>query len=194
MHVYRNTYRDRQGNMKRAARWYVDLQDHTGRRRRMPAFTDKKQSEALGRQIEKLAGCKVAGESLPVDLQRWLETLPLKMRDTLNRWGLLDGCKVAAGRSLLDHLEDWKLHLVARNSSRVHMTTSVARVQRIATDCRFTFLTDICADAVASFLQRLRAEEGLGITTSNHYLVALKGFCRWCVREGRLTSDPTAHL
>jgi integrase len=35
---------------------------------------------------------------------------------------------------------------------------------------------------------------GLGVTTSNHYLTAVKGFTRWLVKDGRMAANPLAHL
>jgi integrase len=45
-------------------------------------------------------------------------------------------------------------------------------------------------------VEALRAElcQGRGISTSNHYLTAMKGFTRWLVRDGRAAADPLAFL
>lgn len=40
--------------MCEAAKWYVEFRDHLERIKRLPAFTDKAQSEAFGRKIERL--------------------------------------------------------------------------------------------------------------------------------------------
>jgi hypothetical protein len=54
MRVFRSTYRDREGRKRKTSKFYIEFKDHLELTRRLPAFTDKRQSEALGRQIEKL--------------------------------------------------------------------------------------------------------------------------------------------
>jgi integrase len=46
--------------------------------------------------------------------------------------------------------------------------------------------------AVAALLER--RSRGVGIATSNHYLVSMKSFCRWLVRDRRTNVDPLIHL
>src|SRR5262249_29942282 len=45
---------------------------------------------------------------------------------------------------------------------------------------------------VVTFLERRR--RGAGGSTSNHYLVAVKAFSKWMVKDGRVAADPLAHL
>ena len=84
MRVFRTTYKDKNGQKKQAAKWYVELRDHLQTVRRFPAFTDKKQSEALGRQIERLIACKVSGEQPDPQMSRWLENIPERLRSILS--------------------------------------------------------------------------------------------------------------
>jgi integrase len=39
-----------------------------------------------------------------------------------------------------------------------------------------------------------RASQKFGAKTSNHYLAALKEFCQWMVKDGRVPSSPLIHL
>jgi len=59
MRVFQSTYRDRAGTKRKTSKFYVEFKDHLQLTRRLPPFTDKRQSEALGRQIEKLVACKI---------------------------------------------------------------------------------------------------------------------------------------
>lgn len=34
----------------------------------------------------------------------------------------------------------------------------------------------------------------MSITTSNHYLTAVKGFCNWLLKDGRTDRNPVVHL
>jgi integrase len=47
---------------------------------------------------------------------------------------------------------------------------------------------DVVADLIA------RRGRGVGVATSNHYLVAVKAFSKWLVRDRRAAADPLAHL
>ncbi len=61
MRVYKATYKDRCGKQRKSAKWYVDIFDHNQLRHRIPAFRDKRLSEALGRNIEALVNYRGAG-------------------------------------------------------------------------------------------------------------------------------------
>jgi hypothetical protein len=43
--------------------------------RRLPAFSDKAQSEAFGRKVERLVDCRSNNEPTDPELSRWIETL-----------------------------------------------------------------------------------------------------------------------
>ena len=48
--------------------------------------------------------------------------------------------------------------------------------------------------AIARWKAERDTREGLSIATSNAYLTAAKGFCRWLVRERRAAENPLSHL
>ena len=108
MRVFRTSYRDKNGQKKIAAKWYIELRDHLQTVRRFPAFTDKRQSEALGRQIERLVACKVSGEQPDAQLSRWLENIPEKLLNNFARIGLLEPQRAAGGKPLREHLQDYR--------------------------------------------------------------------------------------
>jgi len=190
MFVFRNTFTDRKGKKREAAKWYCDFTAAAGTRCRLPAFTDHKASEALGRRIDRLVACRASGESLPLDIQRWLEGLPDAIRGALHKFGLLDGVRVAAGKTITEHLADWKAYLESKGNTKEHADKSRSRAEKITTGCKFTFHGDISAAKAAAFLHNLN----VGKSTYNHYLTALKGFCSWMCKDGRATSNPVAYL
>jgi hypothetical protein len=61
MRIYKTTYKDREGKLRKSAKWYLDFADHSQLRHKIPAFADKRLSEALGRNVESLVNCRVAG-------------------------------------------------------------------------------------------------------------------------------------
>jgi len=91
-------YKDRSGKKRQTKNWYVELTDHLRIPQRFPAFEDKRQSELLGRQIERLVNYKVAGEQPDAQLSRWLEQIPPRLRNKLVKIGLLDSKRAAAGK------------------------------------------------------------------------------------------------
>ncbi len=47
MRVYKATYKDRSGEQRKTARWYLDFADHNRLRDKIPAFADKRLSEGM---------------------------------------------------------------------------------------------------------------------------------------------------
>jgi len=195
MFVFRNTYTGRKGKKREASKWYCDFTSASGTRCRVPGFSDKKATEALGRQIERLVACRASGEGLPLDVQRWLEGLPAQIRAALNKFGLLDGQRLAAGWALRKQVEEWQACLIARGDTETYARKSRARVESVLQACGFVFLSDVSAARAMAYLhERKGGIEGIGPSTVNHYLRALKGFPGWLCRDGRTSSNPVAYL
>ncbi len=203
MRVFRTSYTDRKGRAKEAQKWYIELRDHLGKARRFPAFTDKQQSEALGRQVERLISCKVAGGSPTPELTRWLEGTPQSLRNRLVQIGLLDPERVFGGKLLSDHIADFKQFLSDSGDTIEQVELSVSRVKRIVEDCKFTVWADISASTVSRCLNELRnskelskgqIRKGISKRTANHYLGSIKHFCLWMVKQRRASESPLAHL
>ncbi len=64
MRVFKTVYRDRNGKKRTAVKFYVEIRDHGGVARRLPAFIDKRASEEFGRKLKRLAQLRGAGELL----------------------------------------------------------------------------------------------------------------------------------
>ena len=130
MRVFKATYKDRNGQPRESSKWYVEFSDHRETVRRLPGFTDRKQSGRIG--LAKLSGwfavCPTANR-LDLALARWLETLPTKMRDVLARWGLIDAKATAAGKPLADHLKDFRAALLAKGNTIKHAEQTGVRLQ-----------------------------------------------------------------
>jgi len=183
-------------------KYYIGFSDHTGTRRRVPAFANRKASEALAARLEHLVSSRTSGEPLPMELSRWIESLPSSICEKLQRWQLLDSVRIAAGRTLKDHLHDWHSYLIAKGNTEKHAEVSKQRVERIITGCKFVLHSDISAAKVISLLHDLHkttrtgktSDDKLGKSSYNHYLTAFKGFCLWMCKDGRAVSNPVAYL
>ena len=198
MRVFRATYKDRQGRQRESKSWYVEFRDHLEAVRRLPGFTDRKQTEELGRKVERLVCCRANHESPDLNLARWVETLPAKQRDVLSRWGLLDARAAAASKPLSEHLDEFRDTLSAKGNTSKHADTTHARLKALFDACGFKHWSDVNASRVESQLAAMREpaenRKTCGKQTCNYYLGAAKQFCRWMVRNGRSTQNPLEHL
>ena len=77
MNVYRPKYKDGNGKTKLYSRYRIDFIDGKEIRRRLPAFSSKKESEKAGEMIQWLMSS--TGRTLDPELQRWLEQIPKAM-------------------------------------------------------------------------------------------------------------------
>ena len=204
MRVFKSSYKDRTtGKSRQTARWYVELRDHRNIIRRLPAFTDKNQSLALGRTVLKLVENRQSGEPLTVELSRWLETVSDATKATLARWGLIDQSRLTGSKPLTGHISDWKADMLAQGNTAKHANLSASRVERLTADCGFNFYSDISAAKIQQKLADYRkntldarghAETGIGLKTTNYYLRDLKSFCRWMMHERRVNANPVEYL
>lgn len=200
MRTYRPTYTV-DGVVHISRRWWIDLHDHRGVRRRLAGLLDRRMTEALGRNIEKLVRYAAACEPPDSALARWLESLPPKKQAALTDIGLLDRARAAASSALVEHLDGgaklpgWKQSLAAKGATQLYVRVVTARVRSIIQGCVFKSWYDVDASKVMVFLDGLRAgSKGIGAGTFNGYLIAFKGFCRWMVDEGRASRSPVEHL
>ena len=195
MRVFRSTYRDRAGKKCKTSKWYVEFKDHLQLTRRFPALTDKRQSEALGRQVEKLAGCKMSGDPLSVDLMQWLESTPQKMRDRFVKIGLLDSTRVSSAKILKAHVQDYRESLKARDRTEQYVKETVRDINRVFDACGFVSWGDINANRIEKYLADLRdGGKGISARSSNAKLKAVKMFANWMVKNRRACESPVAHL
>lgn len=148
----------------------IQYTDHLGKRRTEKGFTDKGLTEQLAAKLEADARLRRTGMIDP-EQERFA------------------GHKVSP---IADHLKVFRESLL--DNSALHVSVTMARVQRIVDGCEFKRLADIDAEAVQRFLRKLRVEENLARRTYNHYIQAFDSFCRWCIATKRLISNPLSGL
>lgn len=187
MRVYRQTY-SRRGRQCEVAHWYVEVR-FDGRRMRFPGFPDRRASEALGRQLERLAALRAVGEPPDPTLARAVERWPQAIRARAALLGIISQARVAGMRPLSELLADFEGHLRARDRSPHHVRVTVSYARTIFEGCGFAVWSDIRGDAVERFLRQLR-EGGLSTGTTNQKLVAVRQFCNWAVETGLAQESP----
>jgi integrase len=193
MRVYKATYKDRNGKLRKSAKWYVDIFDHNQLRHRIPAFADKRLSEALGRNIEALVNCRIAGLEPDAKLNQWIETVPDSLLRKFVSWGLIDGQRTEITKPLTEHISDYIKVLDAKGYSKDYVVRSRNRLKKIVSACRFTYFRDITQSAVEIYSGKLK-KDGYGDTSRGHYLDALKTFLNWAEQDQRIIRNPIAKM
>ena len=193
MRIYKPTFKDRQGVTKKSAKFYAELRTADRRVLRLPGFANQRLTESLGRNVQRLIDCRASGETLPQDTAKWIETVPRRTTKVLTRWGLLQGHTLAASTPLSQHIADWKTVMLTKGMTAKHAMTMHNHAVRIFTACNANFIADIRPDNVQAAIAAHKAA-GLSLQTCNHMTKAVKAFTRWACRDGRIQSDPLAHL
>jgi len=193
MRVYKATYKDRSGEQRKTARWYLDFADHNRLRHKIPAFADKRLSEGMGRNIEGLVNCRIAGLEPDVKLNQWIETVPDTLLRKFVSWGLIDGQRTEITKPLTEHISDYAEVLRAKGRSKDYVVRSRNRLRKIISDCRFCHFRDITRSAVEVYSGKLK-KDGYGDTSRGHYLDALKTFLNWAEADQRIIRNPIAKL
>lgn len=159
-------------------RWCIEFQDNLDISRRITAFTNEQASRQLAGKIEWLLSLQ--GQPLPNELNRWLGNLPLRIRDKLVEFGILDGTLTTAGKKLNEFIDEFGEYLTTKERTAQHIKNSVKTLKRIFKACEFTTWTDISASRLKNYLDELRdGGDGISKVTYNLRLASAKQFCRW---------------
>jgi integrase len=105
--------------------------------------------------------------------------------------GLTEDAGVAKIRPLADHLAEYCAYLVALERTAGHVAKTGAQITAACAGCGFQAAAQIDSGAVLLYLAG-RRREGMGVETSNHYLQAMRQFCRWLRKRTGL--DPLADV
>ena len=183
------------------ARW----KDGSGKTRTAPTTTGRdgatrivvesgkwlaKYRDASGIIREVATGCKDKGAAQSI-------LAKLERRQELVRSEVISAAEESVAdhqaTRLAEHLESYIRSLKAAGRSDRHINDTERLARQIAADCGFRVLRDIEAGSVESWLvEKLNGK--MAARTRNSYLTALKGFCSWCVRNRRLTTNPLAGI
>ena len=149
-------------------KWYIKFKDRNGVWQRVPGYSDKGATVQLASELERK--------------QQQIQS------------GLADPHESGKLRPLTEHLADFRQFLEDKENSTKHVMQTAKRVERIYLGCGFESWKDISPSAVVNWLALERERGTIGIKTSNYYQAALKEFCNWLVRDGRVPSNPVEHL
>jgi hypothetical protein len=155
--------------VRRLRKWYGRYRDADGNVRRVPLCTDK-----------------AAAQAMLADLIRKAER---------QQAGLIDPAAEQLARSIAEHIEEFRKHLLAKARSKKHLAETVRIITTLTDTCRFSILADLQGGSarLEEYLAE-RLESGSSHRTVNADLTAVRSFCRWLLSKRRMHDDPTAGL
>lgn len=159
------------GLRKRGTVWYVRYVDQDGRHIEQKGSTDKRVAE----EVLRAALSKVVRIKAGIIDER--ELIRAKHQE----------------RPILDHLDEWRAHLVAKGGTLNHANLSRNRAARILGSAKAKRTPDLTPSKVQAALKDIR-ETGLSAASVGHHVRAIKGFSRWLHRDGRTADDPLIAL
>ena len=133
------------------------------------------------------------------------ETMLSEMKQRAKRIarGDIDPFEDHRSRPVAEHVEDFRSLLESKGNTAAHVTLTIQRLSAVVDGCKFKKLSDLNAGRVAGWLADRRKPKtdkdgndlaGLSVASSNHYLVAVKSFGHWLVKDRRGPENPFAHL
>lgn len=168
-------------------RYTLRFRNWDGRWRKLYAFEARGDSVRLGERIKLLINARINGDPPPAELGQWIDALPQKMFGRLVELELLDRKRREGVRPVGEHVDAWEKLVAARMSNTAkHAKQQAARVRRLVEAQHCTRFVDW---NLSDALVHLKEWE-LSATTRRHYLVAMRDFCAWMVRDRRATENP----
>lgn len=201
--AYRASYRDSDGKVRQVSRYTANVELPGGGRAKVTGYSSRKATEALERNLERLAACCAEGDRPDRKLRRYLDGLSDRIRARLVKLGILEQRAQQRSRLLTNALDDFGRYLAAKGDTLLHAEQQPRRARRVLVgECGFRLLSDVTAEPVLLALAKLREPQvkngqekpGIKATTSNMLRQACRGFTRWAAREGRLPEDPLVYL
>ena len=181
------------GGRMEAERYTVEWHDaHNALRYTWPAHTDKRASEALGRNLERLAELRSVGEPVAGDVAGFVRTLTLAQTQKLVRLHLLDAMRLEAERRVGEHLEAYRQWRDGKGRNARETGQQVSRCRRVLDAAGVASIARLTPAAAERALDALQREQGFTAATWNSYLTALLALLNWKERAGRLDTNPLA--
>lgn len=155
-------------------KWYIKYIDANGRPRKVKGFTDRVATQQKAAELERLA-----------------------MR------GIDERSNSHRKRPLAEHVADFKAYLESKGSVPNHVSLTIARINAVIAGCKFQRIADLSPSRVSTYLADLRKSTtdatgkqipGKSRSTTNGYLVGMKTFCNWLVKDRRADDNPLASL
>lgn len=92
--------------------------------------------------------------------------------------------------SLETALKAYEASKLAAGKSIEHVERTGQLIRSLALHNAWSYLSDINAEGVTNYAGHLKAQ-GQAARTLASMITAVRGFCRWCAKHGKLYADPT---
>ena len=93
-------FKRKRGNTE-SRKWYCEFKDHLDTVRRVVLSTDKRASEEMARNLERLVAYRQAKRPLDGALLGFVDGLASELRAALSEWGIIDRQQTVAGIPLM---------------------------------------------------------------------------------------------
>ena len=199
-------FKDKKGHTKEArltkssdkilcetSNWHISFEDNLSIHRELKAYTYEQATKDLSVKIQKLLNYKANNQPLDSELQKDIEQLPVKIRDELIGFGLLDSQQAKAGKPLKDLVSEFGQFLEEKERTEKYIGNTVAELRRVFEGCSFRYWNDISPTKVMAYLKDLR-DTGLSYRSSNAYLKSAKAFCKFMVDCNYVSRSPLKYL
>lgn len=173
--------------------WYLDFRDHRNVTHRISTkITDKRAARSYADKIVTLVEYRRAGLDLNPDLAAWVSRMPAKRRDQLLQLEIVDSKNTAFG-TFEEHKDAFQKHMESQDLNPVHIQGTISQIEAVWEGAGAKTVEGIRPAAVSTWLKQKR-DDGMSVSTSNHYVVAVKSFTAWCTRTGRIHRNPLLDL
>ena len=101
-------------------------------------------------------------------------------------------------KPISEHVEDYLKLLRSSDNTPCYVAKKEQRLRSLVEETNAKTVEDLqktrIADVLSCWRKNGRGKKRFGVTSSNHYVKAIKGFTRWLVNEGKIERDPLASL
>ncbi len=184
-------------NKLKSGKYELSLYLKIGGRIRTVTYADKRAAKKFEENISTLDACLVTGERPDRELTIWLENLPTNMKKKLVKHRLLSQSQLEKSRTIKSHLRDFIQYQNDQATKGKLQPRQVnllnTRLDRMIKDCNFKYARDISGNKVDSWMTNMYQTK-LSAKSCNHYLQAMKQFCKWLTDNNRLQENTVKTL
>jgi len=160
-----------------------------------PVSAGKGRSDALGTKLDRLASCRAVGEPLAPDLLNWVENMAPALRDKLAEWDVIDAPKRERFKPISYQMIGYMHAMRAKGNDPKHIRQTIRKIGEVVRHGGVRLLSDVTAEGMEAYLTKRRiGRKPITPKTCNAYLTAMKGFCNWLVKTGRISRSPLASV
>jgi len=186
MRLFRPTYKSK-GKTKQVAKWWIEFRDLNSIVRKWGLGTSSRDvADIVARQIDCLNEWAKKHIEPPDELAKWVRRQGPKLREKIEKAGLLPASQLSQSKPLTEHLADYRNFLLT-NSTDEYAYQVEDRVRKIINGCGFKFWDDVDAVKINEYIVG-RCEKDLTRHTASKYVTMFRQFANWMHKQGRISS------